>query len=547
MSLYPVLWAAEHAPIYDAEERAILIALVLKGDFDGCNCFRSYDTLARVARVDRKTAGRKCRAMETRGILRRQTTHLSKAYLRIPDEQRPVAWEVMIPATWWSAAQLEEINEQRAGLGRPPLTPASRPPLADAPPKKTRSDKGVKRPRPEKQSDRPGTTSPQATQGLQVPTPGTTSPHPPDFKSPPQGLQVPQPSESPSESPPETDPAPSARGAGGVRSTSSSGSGARDVDSGSAAPDRTGSASGEAEKTAVPAQRTAEPEHLPREQAAAVRAVEALLPPLLTARLPYGHIPGRNRPAVLEALESRTVDQLRDRITRRWTAYGYEPAIHDGELRNPVGAALALIAPTPGCPDPACEDGALIDTGEDCRPCIERKAQHRADRLARKAPANRKEPATAKGTCLDCDRPFPGTTPEDGLCTPCRQAPADAVAALAARLEREAAARLEAETLQREAQRRRALRATEAETSDGADTGPGQPELEHPDSEAPGEQGRQATQGEPAAPVSGMPRPDRRVPAPTPQQSPEDDARLRAELLAAHPWMADYIQGSPTE
>jgi hypothetical protein len=327
-----------------------------------------------------------------------------------------------------------------------------------------------------------------------------------------------------------------------VRSTSSSGSGARDVDSGSAAPDTTGSTSGEAEKAAVPAQRTAEPEHLPREQAAVVRAVEALLPPLLTARLPYGHIPGRNRPAVLEALESRTVDQLRDRITRRWTAYGYEPALHDGELRNPIGAALALIAPTPGCPDPACEDGELIDTGEECRSCVERKAQHRADRLAGKAPASRKEPAAPKSTCLDCDRPFPGTTPEDGLCTPCRQAPAAAIAAAAARLEREAAARLERDELEREAQRRRARRAAEAEAATGIGTDP-----EQPGTETPGGRGHRTTGPEPSAPTHQVPRPSRRIPAAAPQQTTDDDARLRAELLAAHPWMADYVQGTPTE
>ena len=46
MSLYPIIWAIEHAPVRDAEERAILGALVMKGDFDGCNCYRSYGTLA---------------------------------------------------------------------------------------------------------------------------------------------------------------------------------------------------------------------------------------------------------------------------------------------------------------------------------------------------------------------------------------------------------------------------------------------------------------------------------------------------------------------
>lgn len=205
MSLYPILWAAEHAPIYDAEERAILMALVMKGDFDGMNCFRSYNTLARVARVNRKTAERKCHAMEARSILRRQTKYLSKTWLSIPRTQRPVVWEVMIPAEWWSPAQLADINEQRASIGRPVLTAETRPPIAEAPPKKSRADKG--KPRPKRQKDQPadpGTTSPHPNHPRDFKSPGdpgTTSPQSRNLKSPAPGLQVPQPSESPSESP----------------------------------------------------------------------------------------------------------------------------------------------------------------------------------------------------------------------------------------------------------------------------------------------------------------------------------------------------------
>src|SRR5690625_6683137 len=72
VSLFPILWAVEHAATVDAEERAILVALVIIGDFDGCNCYRSFATLARVARVDRRTAMRKVQAMTDRGILREQ-------------------------------------------------------------------------------------------------------------------------------------------------------------------------------------------------------------------------------------------------------------------------------------------------------------------------------------------------------------------------------------------------------------------------------------------------------------------------------------------
>ncbi|RAN13242.1 hypothetical protein A3838_33740 [Streptomyces badius] len=191
MSLYPVLWAIDHAPVYDAEERAVLVALVVKGDFDGMNCFRSYPTLAAAARVDSKTAGRKCRAMESRGILRRQEKHRSRVWLSIPKEQRPVIWEVMIPAEWWSAAQLESINEQRAGLGRAAITPQTRPALAPAPAEEDPGGQGNQAPEEGHHTTRPGDyKSPgqnghrggggrdykSLPPGLQVPTPRTTSP-----------------------------------------------------------------------------------------------------------------------------------------------------------------------------------------------------------------------------------------------------------------------------------------------------------------------------------------------------------------------------------
>lgn len=143
MSLYPIIWAVEHAPIVDAEERAILVALVTKGDFDGCNCYRSFATLARVARVDRRTAIRKVQAMTDRGLLREQTDPKPKSWYDLPADKRPVVREAMIPASFWSTVQLAEINESRAARGRAPITGMNRPDLAEAPPKKARADKGV--------------------------------------------------------------------------------------------------------------------------------------------------------------------------------------------------------------------------------------------------------------------------------------------------------------------------------------------------------------------------------------------------------------------
>ena len=156
MSLYPILWAVEHAPIVDAEERAILVALVTKGDFDGCNCYRSFATLARVARVDRRTAMRKVQAMTDRGILREQKDPPPQSWYDLPADKRPVVREAMIPASFWSKVQLAEINESRADRGRAPINAENRPSLAEAPPKKTRADKGVPNPKRSKKKNTSG-------------------------------------------------------------------------------------------------------------------------------------------------------------------------------------------------------------------------------------------------------------------------------------------------------------------------------------------------------------------------------------------------------
>ncbi|WP_017578553.1 hypothetical protein [Nocardiopsis kunsanensis] len=224
MSLYPIIWAAEHAPVRDAEERSILMALVIKADFDGCNAFRSYKRLATVAKCDPKTAERRCKAMEERGLIRRQPGPKPRAWKHLPADKKTVVWEAMIPASFWSAVQLAEINEAREERGRAPVTPKTRPDLPEAPPKKARADKGKARPnrrkkKPEQKepgdykspgseehtAESGGTTSPVAG-GLQVQSRG-------DYKStnPPNA-----PSDSPSSPPappaggghdrPETDP-----------------------------------------------------------------------------------------------------------------------------------------------------------------------------------------------------------------------------------------------------------------------------------------------------------------------------------------------------
>jgi hypothetical protein len=230
---------------------------------------------------------------------------------------------------------------------------------------------------------------------------------------------------------------PSARSAVGVRSTSSSGSSEAEGGSGSAAAAKESSSSDQEDgKAGLPGQRQADAPDLSREQLAAVRAVESLLPPLLLKELPYGQFPKRNRPAVLEALESRTMEQLRERVERRWVAYGYEPALHDDTLMQPVGAALELISPTRYCPDLSCEDGTMIDTGGDCRTCLERRATRRAARAAGQleTSSSKRSASGRMPECLICQAPFPGEVPASGECLRCEKEAAAAFEALSARL-----------------------------------------------------------------------------------------------------------------
>ncbi|MGW3445618.1 hypothetical protein [Streptomyces sp. NPDC001076] len=238
--------------------------------------------------------------------------------------------------------------------------------------------------------------------------------------------------------------APSARSAADVRRTGA-GSSAR-AHSGSAAPSKKPS--------------------LTSEQRTAVRAVEAALPRPLLAQLPGRRLPGNNHRAVLAALDARTPEQIAGRIGRRWVGWGFEPAFYDGLIRNPIGAAMALLGPTPYCPDPSCEDGVMVDTGAECRACLERRANRRAAYNRGDDPRRPAGASAPRPECVDCGRPLVGGIPDDGMCRRCRTAPADAITALMARWAAEDAARLEAEELQAEAACRRVQRAATPQTTD---------------------------------------------------------------------------------
>lgn len=202
MSLWPMLWALKGAPVVDAEERVILIALADGAWSDGTDAFPSKKTIAEIAKIDPKTVQRRLKAMTSRGLIALGNQNAA-AY--IPEHFRPQVYDLMIPYSWFS--DIDQINEERKAKGKPPLTPEDRPNLAEAPAKKRRADKGQRRKRPQAGV---GSTSPQGG-GSQSPGQtgqegGTTSPGGGVYKSQRGGLQDPQPSPT---NPPRNTPRPS--------------------------------------------------------------------------------------------------------------------------------------------------------------------------------------------------------------------------------------------------------------------------------------------------------------------------------------------------
>lgn len=113
MSFFPTTWAISHAPVTDAIERVILIVFAGRAGADGRNAGPADQSLADLAHVSLETLDQKCADLERRGLIHRQ------------DDGN---WEVMVPAGFWSEAQLKDLNEWRNEVaGLPPITPENRP------------------------------------------------------------------------------------------------------------------------------------------------------------------------------------------------------------------------------------------------------------------------------------------------------------------------------------------------------------------------------------------------------------------------------------
>lgn len=144
MSFYASQWARVTAPVADIYERVILLNMAVVADLDGDGVFLSIPTLAESCLCDSETVRRRLQAMEKRGLIalgdQKRAEHIEKRY-------RPKVYNIQIPFRWFSEDQLAEINKHRAEHRRPPLTVTDRPPIAPAPPRKVRADKGKPNPK----------------------------------------------------------------------------------------------------------------------------------------------------------------------------------------------------------------------------------------------------------------------------------------------------------------------------------------------------------------------------------------------------------------
>jgi hypothetical protein len=144
MSWYAIAWS-ESAPVGDAYERAVVSQMARRAKKDGSDAALSYASMARYAVASERTIMRAIARLEERGVIA-EGDQAVVSY--IEPRYRPRVWNLQIPHEYFSADMLEEVNQERRELGRPPLTPAERPPLAKPEPTRApRADVGTKKPR----------------------------------------------------------------------------------------------------------------------------------------------------------------------------------------------------------------------------------------------------------------------------------------------------------------------------------------------------------------------------------------------------------------
>jgi hypothetical protein len=139
-----VTWA-DDTPVADPIERVVLMAFAGRADIDGEGVWLSIPTIARKNNCDDQTIAARVKSLRARRVI--VEGDQSRA-AHIPKNRRPKVYDLMIPFSEFTPRTLAEVERFRAELGRPPLSPASRPDLPVPPPSRTRrSDLGKPRPR----------------------------------------------------------------------------------------------------------------------------------------------------------------------------------------------------------------------------------------------------------------------------------------------------------------------------------------------------------------------------------------------------------------
>ncbi|MGI5293008.1 hypothetical protein ACQEVF_58195 [Nonomuraea polychroma] len=112
-----------------------------------------------------------------------------------------------------------------------------------------------------------------------------------------------------------------------------------------------------------------------------VAAVWTALPPSLRATMP-AHGRRRVRAVISKELAtgSRTADELMGRVGRRWLGGEWKRE----QIDDPTAVAMTLVRLVRPCGNRRCEDGTDLDSGLDCKACVEtrqaRRVHHRSER-----------------------------------------------------------------------------------------------------------------------------------------------------------------------
>lgn len=391
MSFEAVLWATSDAPIADVNEFAVLVMMAEKADPDGCASFPSRPTLAKRTKVDSRTVLRSLQRMEERKLIGLGDQRAAE-YIRA--DRRPVVYDLLIPADWFP--NLERINAERADKGKPPLNRQNRPPIALPPEKKQRSDKG--KTRPVAKATKAVTKRASSRGDSQTPRESESPEGHGVSLSPTRGV-----SESDTGCLEDTQTSPLNLSSEPVRDALSARSAVDGValqaevvgaeaEGGVAASSTTSPPDLKPDDTSRPVvggKSSSKKARHTRQQLALVAAVRAYYPADFLDGLP--DIPALSD-AVLSALaaDDRTVEQLGERILYRWDHHGYASKFYAGEIESRVGAAVGMVRPLRrgdrfACADPRCENGRHLDSGVECRACVERIADRRAERRQQKA------------------------------------------------------------------------------------------------------------------------------------------------------------------